>query len=84
MIIENIEDLFASFKGASLPKNFVKTKRMDNLYKRKALSIQIGNIEITILELKTGFEHLNCGFVIEGAGTYINDAVKWEIKKWED
>ena len=68
-MLEILEKLFKDFDSPFLPKGFVKTRRIDDIYEQPALNIQIGDRDITILE----------DGEITGMGTNVGDAIEWEI-----
>ena len=68
-MLEILEKIFKDFDSPFLPKGFATTMRVDNIYGKPALNIQIGNRDVTILESGK----------ITGTGTNVGDMAEWEI-----
>lgn len=60
-----------NFREPFLPKGFVNVRDVSDIYKQPALSIDIGDRNITIGE--TGH--------VFGAGTSVGEGVEWKIEK---
>lgn len=59
------------FREPFLPKGFVQVRDVSNIYQEPALSIDIGDRNITIGKMGQVF----------GAGTNVGDGVEWKIER---
>ncbi len=70
IMLEELEKLLHKyFDVPFLPEGFVVVKRVDDIYGKPALSIWIGDRDVTVFEDWTS----------PGSGTSSGDAVRWKI-----
>jgi len=70
--LKKLQKLFEQdFRSPFLPKGFVKTRDVSDIYKKTALSIDIGDRNITIGENGDFF----------GAGSNVGEGREWKIER---